>query len=199
MNQELVLLLSRAEAALYAAVQANRELYDLVGHEASVNSAAFSPDGTKVVTASEDGTARIWSVVDGKELTVLRGHKYEVNSAAFSPDGTKVVTASITASIFRTRESQEEESAPARVWDAATGGELAQLRAGIGGVISAQFSPDGTKVLTASFDGLARVWSVADGTQLTVLSGHKGPVISAFRRGDRRGVRLRVQLERQRH
>ena len=59
-----------------------------------VVSAAFSPDGARVVTASDDGTARIWDAASGKELAPLGGHTSEVASAAFSPDGARVVTAS---------------------------------------------------------------------------------------------------------
>ena len=81
----------------------------LRGHRGRVNSAAFSPDGTQVVTASLDGTARVWDVGTAA-VTVLRGHEREVNSAAFSPDGTRLVTASWDGT--------------ARVWDAATGTEM---------------------------------------------------------------------------
>ena len=79
-----------------------------------MNSAAFSPDGTRIVTASGDKTARIWDAATGKEITVLRGHENEVTSAAFSPDGTRIVTAS--------------EDKTARIWDAATGKEITVLR-----------------------------------------------------------------------
>ena len=43
-----------------------------------MSSAAFSPDGTRIVTASDDKTARIWDAATGKELTVLRGHEGDV-------------------------------------------------------------------------------------------------------------------------
>ena len=71
-----------------------RELTVLRGHADAVRSAAFSPDGKRIVTASYDRTARIWDAATGKELTVLRGHEDPVLSAAFSPDGTRIVTAS---------------------------------------------------------------------------------------------------------
>jgi WD40 repeat protein len=64
----------------------------LRGHEGWVRSAAFSPDGQRVVTASADGTARVWRVDGQGEPVVLRGHEEEVNSAAFSPDGQMLVT-----------------------------------------------------------------------------------------------------------
>jgi WD40 repeat protein len=64
------------------------------GHESSVVSAAFSPDGSRIVTASSDTTARIWDVTTGKEIAVLRGHEGSVVSAAFTPDGSRIVTAS---------------------------------------------------------------------------------------------------------
>jgi WD40 repeat protein len=59
-----------------------------------LNSAAFGPDGGRMVTASEDGTARIWDAATGREVTVLRVHETCMLSAAFSPDGARIVTAS---------------------------------------------------------------------------------------------------------
>ena len=79
-----------------------------------VNSAAFSPDGSRIVTASEDKTARIWDAATAKEIAVLRGHDDAVMSAAFSPDGSRIVTASADKT--------------ARIWDAATAKEIAVLR-----------------------------------------------------------------------
>ena len=61
-----------------------------------VSSAAFSPDGKRIVTASEDSTARLWDAETGKPIgEPLKGHEgAHVHSAAFSPDGKRIVTAS---------------------------------------------------------------------------------------------------------
>src|SRR5262249_3462956 len=67
-------------------------------------SAAFSPDGSRIVTASDDKTARIWDAATAKEIAVLRGHADVLRSAVFSPDGSRIVTASADET--------------ARVWDA---------------------------------------------------------------------------------
>jgi hypothetical protein len=98
---------SPAAAALAGAVSEANWRFAL-RHEGAVNSAAFSLDGSRIVTTSEDKTARIWDAATGKELAVLRGHEGQVNSAAFSPDGSRIVTTSTDAT--------------ARIWDAATWG-----------------------------------------------------------------------------
>jgi WD40 repeat protein len=66
----------------------------LRGHTSDVNSAAFSPDGKHIVTASDDETARLWDAESGKPIgEPLRGHEGWVLSAAFSPDGKRIATA----------------------------------------------------------------------------------------------------------
>ena len=116
-------------------------------HESTVTNANFSPDGTRLVTTSGDGTARIWDVGSRRQLATLVGHSRPVWSAAFSPDGRLIVTAS------------SDETA--RIWDAATGKSLVTLRGFTDFVTTAEFSPDGTHVLTASDDGVARLHDCA--------------------------------------
>src|SRR5262249_26143286 len=67
----------------------------LRGHEGSVSSAAFSPDGKRIITASSDKTARLWDAETGKQIgEPFRGHEGPVSRAAFSPDGKRIVTVS---------------------------------------------------------------------------------------------------------
>ncbi|HJZ54385.1 MAG TPA: serine/threonine-protein kinase, partial [Gemmataceae bacterium] len=90
------------------------ELLALKGHTSSVMSASFSPDGSRIVTASLDDTARVWDAKTGAELLALKGHTNAVNSASWSPDGSRILTASWDTT--------------ARVWDARTGAELLALK-----------------------------------------------------------------------
>ncbi len=139
-----------AEFALDEAWHAVRERM-ILASQATLWSAAFSPDGNHIVTASEDGTARIWDAATGEPIgAVLKGHKGDVFSAAFSPDGNRIVTAS--------------GDGTARIWDAATGEPIgAPLTGHEKEVNSAAFSRDGKRIVTASMDGTARIWDAETG------------------------------------
>jgi WD40 repeat protein/energy-coupling factor transporter ATP-binding protein EcfA2 len=152
-------------AATALAVAVSRANWRLAGHSSYVSSAAFSPDGLRIVTASNDKTARIWDAASAKEFAVLRGHGNTVQSAAFSPDGSRIVTASYDKT--------------ARIWDAASAKEIAVLRGHADLLLSAAFSPDGSRIITASWDKTARIWDAASGKELAVLRGHEAGVNSA--------------------
>ena len=62
---------------------------------AKSDSAQFSPDGRRIVTASADKAARVWDAQSGKQLTEKLNHDGEVRSADFSPDGKRIVTISV--------------------------------------------------------------------------------------------------------
>jgi dipeptidyl aminopeptidase/acylaminoacyl peptidase len=67
----------------------------------------------------------------------------------------------------------------ARIWDAATGAEIACLNGHGSSVIAATFSPDGTRIVTASADETARIWDAASGAEIACLNGHEDPVYTA--------------------
>jgi WD40 repeat protein len=106
--------------------------------------AAYSPDGKRVVTVSDDKTARLWDADSGKELFVLRGHQNGVGQGAFSPDGKLVATASYDRT--------------ARLWDAATGQQVATLKGHKYTVSGLLFSPDGQWLVTIADNSQARLW-----------------------------------------
>ncbi|KAF8638957.1 hypothetical protein AX14_010146, partial [Amanita brunnescens Koide BX004] len=122
------------------------ELIQLQGHDGSVNSVAFSPDGTKIVSGSGDKTIRVWDASTGVEiLPPLQGHDDWIRSVAFSPDGTKIISGSDDKTI--------------RVWDASTGIEiLPPLRGHDAWIHSVTFLPDGSKIISGSSDKTIRVW-----------------------------------------
>ena len=108
---------------------------------------AFNRDGSALVTASADRTARVWTLVGlaaGKvpnSVVLAGGHSAALSSARFSPDGLRVVTASPDNSV--------------RVWDAVRGHELATLYRHAGAVHNALFDASGQSILSVSHDGTA--------------------------------------------
>ena len=95
----------------------------------------------------------------------LIAHRADVNMVKFSPDGDRIVTASYDNT--------------ARVWDVASGEEVAILSGHTNWVLGAEFSPDGDRIVTASYDNTARVWDVASGEEVAILSGHTNWVLGA--------------------
>jgi len=117
-----------------------RYLRTLRGHEASINDASFSPDGERILTASEDGTVRIWPVDRGETSSVLlAGHLGPVSSATFSSNGDLVVTGSWDGTT--------------RMWRADGEGESVILAAREEPVSAVTISPDGKYVATATQSG----------------------------------------------
>jgi len=131
----------------------------LRGHSAMIRTMSFSPNGQLLVTASDDGTARIWSTRTGQTRWILR-HAKPVWRAAFSPDGRLVVTGSADST--------------ARLWRVTDGSLVAILKGHSSTVSRAAFSPDGKLLVTGGFDKQARVWEVPSGKFLRLLQGHKG-------------------------
>ncbi len=107
--------------------------------------AAFSPDGTQVISCGRDALARIWGSGSGLATVPPLRHEHAVRCAQFSPDGLRIVTAS--------------DDQTARVWDARTGELLCSLHHS-GPLNGAAFSPDGRCVLTTD-PAVTRIWDLA--------------------------------------
>jgi WD40 repeat protein/tetratricopeptide (TPR) repeat protein len=172
-------------------------------HEASVMSARFSTDGTRVITTILGGPARVWEAATGQLIGTPMRHEGGVGSASFS-DGTRVVTASgsdKTACVWDAATGQPDgtpiggfvSSATfsadgkrvvtagfgSRVWDAATGEAIGTPMRHQGLIRSARFNPEGTRVITTSHDMTARVWDTATGEPIGTPMQHESSVESA--------------------
>src|SRR5262249_52589196 len=102
-------------------------------HTARVNAIAFSPNGRQLVTASDDGTARIWDATTGKPPSRTPRHGKAVLHAVFSPDGDYVATAGADGT--------------AALWRSDPGMSIGEPMKHLGAVVTVAFSPDGRRLL----------------------------------------------------
>lgn len=148
--------------ALLAALAHSHCSAVLTGHTDTVRNLSWAPDGTRIATASRDGTARLWDTRGGL-LRELHGHMGMVEMAAWSPDSQHLATASRDNTV--------------RLWDADTGQTLLRLTDATDVVRGVAWSPDGLCVAAASRDRVVRIWEADTGRLCTQLTGHTDNVL----------------------
>ncbi|HOC56573.1 MAG TPA: WD40 repeat domain-containing protein [Verrucomicrobiota bacterium] len=134
------------------------------GHKEYVYHVEFSPDGKKIVTGSDDLTARVWETESGQLLFVLECLVSKSSPGAFSSDSRRIVGF---------------EGNRVSVWDTTGGRRVCTIEPDGGFFKSARFSPDGALVLTASSSGCARTWDARTGQPVQVFAGHTSYVHEA--------------------
>jgi WD40 repeat protein len=177
---------------------------------------AYSPDGTRIASASMDGTVKLWESATGRERFTFTGHGGTVLAVRFSPDGRRVASAGLdqavkvwdpaTGRLFLSLDCASADGAlglkggmlafspdgrriagcsgsgsispgEVRVWDAATGQRLLTLRGHSNHVNAVAYSPDGTRLATASNDQTVKLWEAATGEEVLTLRGHNSGVL----------------------
>ncbi|MBI3409675.1 MAG: WD40 repeat domain-containing protein [Planctomycetes bacterium] len=184
------------------------EIRRLEGHLGPVYTAAFSPDGKKIVSGGADASVRIWDAKSGKEQRRLEGNNGRVWTVAFAPDGRHVASGGFDKSIriwdlTSARESRRlqghddyvrsvvfsgdghfilsgGDDRKVRFWNANDGKEVLSFPGHNHFVWSVALSRDGRRALSASLDKTIRLWDVESGTELKKLEGHKDTVLCVF-------------------
>jgi WD40 repeat protein/serine/threonine protein kinase len=140
-----------------------KQLAECAGHKDALWALAFSPDGTWIASAGEDGAARIWDSQTGALVAECRGHTSKVLSVAYRPDGARLVSTSADGTV--------------RQWDPATGKQVEPpYDQHTGEVLSAAYSPDGDWIVSGGTDRTVRVWRAMGRLEAAVLHGHTGAV-----------------------
>ena len=76
------------------ALEEEKRYVTYTGHSDYVNAVAWSPDGTRIASASFDETVQVWDATTGITLSLSRGHRREISAVAWSPDGKRIASGS---------------------------------------------------------------------------------------------------------
>ncbi len=128
------------------------------GHSSAVVAVAWSPDGTRIASASWDGTVQVWDATTGGNAYTYRGHSSAVNAVAWSPDGTRIASGGDDKTV--------------QVWDATTGGNAYTYRGHSSDVYAVAWSPDGTRIASGGDDKTVQVWDATTGGNAYTYRGH---------------------------
>lgn len=156
-------------------VASGREIVRLDGHVGHVHTVQFSPDGKRILTAGRDGTIRIWDSETGQPVLVFARVAPISRAAAFDPAGHSIL-------------GLMEGGRRIVVWNATTGAERFRIERGQGFFETAEFSPHGEWLLTATSQGVVETWGAKEGEPKQRFVGHQRPVHQAFFTRDGRNI-----------
>src|SRR6266704_2048339 len=133
-------------------------LYTYRGHSGRVMGVAWSPDGKRIASGSNDGTVQVWDAANGGHVYTYRGHLERVVTVAWSPDGKRIASGSDDGTV--------------QVWDAANGGHVYTYHGHADHVNAVAWSPDGKRIASGSDDDTVQVWDAANGGHVYTYRGH---------------------------
>ncbi len=128
----------------------------------ATNSISWSPDETRIASASLDKTIRIWDIVNGSTLLSYQGHTSNISDVSWSPNGKWIASS--------------DRSGNVRVWDANTGKTITTYHNHQGIVWWIAWSPDSQYLASGGLDKTVQVWSASTGKTLFTYRGHTGTI-----------------------
>ncbi len=165
----LVLWLLMATAVPLVAEEPKR----LIGHTDPAYAGVYSPDGSRLVTASFDKTLRIWDLESGTTLRTLSGHTGLVLCVAISPDGSRLASGSLDKTV--------------RLWDMPLSKPTSVFQPHQGAAFLAA-SPDGLQWLTGGADRMLRLWNPANLQKIKEIGPLPHPIVRVALRADKNQI-----------
>jgi WD40 repeat protein len=161
-------------------------MLDTGGHMAQIRGLAWTPDGTQIVSASNDKIIRVWDSATGHTIRTIRGaigpgDAGLISAMALSPDGRWLVVGGMMAAFDG---ANQVNVGTIRLYDFATGDLLILLKGHTGSVMGLAFAPDGLRLISGAGDNRAILWEAGGNAaggwraarQLYTLSGHKDEI-----------------------
>ena len=134
----------------------------LLGHSGPVYSASFSPDKSHLISSSEDGTVRLWSLYTWTNLVSYKGHMFPVWAVKYGPYGHYFASAGYDRT--------------ARLWSVDHHQPLRMFAGHYSDVDCVDFHPNSNYIATGSTDRTVRLWDLMSGNCVRTMTGHKGAV-----------------------
>lgn len=137
------------------------ELIRFEGHGGVIRDIAISHNNRYALSASDDGTARVWDLANGAEVNSLPGHTDDIYATIYSPNmdnGYILASAGLDEKV--------------RIWDVEANNEIAVLEGHTDDVWTIAYSSDGSKLVSGGEDNVARVWDMETYEELAVLGPH---------------------------
>ena len=136
-------------------VVSGKIVHVITEHDSGATAVAWSPDGGRFASGSDDGTVKVWDTESYTEIHTLKGHEGSVWSIAWSPDGTRLVSGSRDEPVPLYGSCKDKT---VKVWDAVNGSELYTLQDQKGVLHAVDWSPDGTRIATCGLS--INIWSI---------------------------------------
>ena len=127
------------------------------GHKTPVSALVYSPDGSLLVSGSNDPTIKLWDAKTGELVRSLTGHKARINSLSFSPTDNLLLSGSDDQTL--------------RLWNLTDGQMIRSFSTAPDSASSVAFSPDGRTLAIGGYSNTVKLWRV-DGVLLHTLTGH---------------------------
>jgi WD40 repeat protein len=145
--------------------ESGRELRTFGRHSGGIEALAYSPDGERVLSGGDDGTAKVWDERSGELRLTLAGHAGQIQDVAYTPDGRRIATAGWDKTI--------------RIWHSETGKETLTLRGQSDEIQRVVFSPDGHR-LVSTWRGQVRIWDATPVGEITGPEAFRVPGHASF-------------------